>query len=98
AEVAAITALLVERGLAADGCEVGLEILAGGYRNRVYRWRRQRPTPDAVVKVFVESPENPLFPTLADHEVAALSLLAGTGLAPEPIATASDPHLGDVLV
>jgi thiamine kinase len=98
AEAAAIAALLVERGLAADAGDVDLELLAGGYRNRVYRWRRPRPAPDAVVKVFVESPENPLFPTLADHEAAALSLLAGSGLAPEPIAAASDPHLGDVLV
>jgi hypothetical protein len=98
AEPEAIATLLVEHGLAGDAHDVELELLAGGYRNRVYRWRRSRPVPDAVVKVFVESPENPLFPTLPDHESAALSLLVGTGLAPEPIATASDPRIGDVLV
>jgi hypothetical protein len=97
-EPAALAALLVERGLAEHGREVHLELLAGGYRNHVYRWRRQPTMADAVVKVFVESPANPLFPTLPQHEASALSLLDGTGLAPEPLAYELDPHLGHVLV
>ncbi len=98
AERAALAALLVERGLAEPSREIQLELLTGGYRNRVYRWRRASPLSDAVVKVFVESPDNPLFPTLPEHEAGALSLLAGIGLAPEPLAYEIDPRLGHVLV
>ena len=52
AEYEAIAALLVERELAGNVSDVDVELLADGYRNRVYRWRRQLPAPDAVVKVF----------------------------------------------
>jgi thiamine kinase len=57
--------------------------LRGGYRNEVVRVRTDQV--DVVVKRFVEAPENPMFPTLATHERAALLLLDGTGLAPTPV-------------
>jgi aminoglycoside phosphotransferase (APT) family kinase protein len=93
-----VAELLARSGLAERAADVHLELLAGGYRNRVHRWRRPAPAVDAVVKVFVDSPENPLFPTLADHECAALELLRGTGAAPEPIAHLFGPAGEEVLV
>ena len=93
-----IRALLIDRGLVQPGDEARLEALTGGYRNLVFRWRRPMGLPDAVVKVYVDAGGNPLFPTLPDHEVAALALLAGTGLAPELLAFEIDAECGEVLV
>jgi Ser/Thr protein kinase RdoA (MazF antagonist) len=93
----AVRAMLVRIGLATGDQAFRLEALTGGYRNRVYRLQRDGEH-DAVVKVFTDAPENPMFPTLPDHEAAALALLSGRGIAPEPITTTVDPMLGHVLV
>ena len=97
-EPSALATLLTDLGLASRDEPAQLEPLAGGYRNRVYLWRRSAPHADAIVKVFVEASDNPLFPTLPDHEAAALALLVGQGLAPEPLAYHVDSRLGHVLV
>jgi hypothetical protein len=99
----ALTSVLRDLGLATTDDTPALALMAGGYRNRVFRWRRdaQLPdgvVPDAVLKVYVDAPENPLFPTLPAHEAASLELLSGYGLAPPLIAFATSTPVGDVLV
>jgi aminoglycoside phosphotransferase (APT) family kinase protein len=61
-------------------------LLAGGYRNRVWKVRRGRET--LIEKDYAEDPghPNPMYPNLPDHEAAALRYLSGTGCAPELIA------------
>jgi Ser/Thr protein kinase RdoA (MazF antagonist) len=96
-EAFAVRAMLERIGLATGDQRVRLAALTGGYRNRVYRLQREGEC-DAVVKIFTDAPENPMFPTLPDHEAAALALLSGRSIAPEPITATVDPALGHVLI
>ncbi len=98
AQTVQLTSELVRLGLATPGEPVELEPLAGGYSNRVYRWRRAAPSADAIVKVLVQTRENPLFPTLPDHEAAAMALLAGREIAPSLLAFADRSAIGPILV
>ncbi|WP_084437037.1 phosphotransferase family protein [Pseudodonghicola xiamenensis] len=59
----------------------GAEALAGGRSNRVWRL-----TGGLVLKLYDPSAATPIFANDARREVAALTALAGTGLAPELIA------------
>jgi aminoglycoside phosphotransferase (APT) family kinase protein len=60
-------------------------LLAGGYRNSV--WRVPRGRGWVVEKRYSDDSiePNPMFPNLPDHEAMAMSSLAGTGCAPELI-------------
>ena len=74
------------------------EPLAGGYWNQVFRVRGDGR--DLVVKHFGgSSVESSLFPVLPDDEARALEVLAGRGVAPDPVGyyPAGDDH-GPVLV
>ena len=76
-----------------------LELLAGGFWNRVYRLRSKEDTSmDWVVKQFAQVPVNPMFPILPTSEYAALQFLQGQGCAPTPIAYVSDSPTGSLLV
>ncbi len=57
-------------------------LLAGGYRNAVWKVRSPRGTFIEKVYALDEDGPNPVFPNIPDHEVATLRHLAGTGLAP----------------
>jgi aminoglycoside phosphotransferase (APT) family kinase protein len=76
-----------------------LELLTGGFWNRVYRLRsKQRSTLDWVVKQFAEAPANPMFPILPTAEYAALQFLQGHQCAPTPLAFIADSAVGSLLV
>jgi len=76
-----------------------LELLTGGFWNRVYRLRSKEDTSmDWVVKQFAQVPVNPMFPILPTSEYAALQFLQGQGCAPTPIAFVSDSPTGSLLV
>jgi thiamine kinase len=82
---------------ASDGWS--LELLTGGFWNRVYRLRsRQISNLDWVVKQFAEVPANPMFPILPTAEYAALQFLQGWQCAPTPVAFVTDSPLGSLLV
>ncbi len=90
-------AFLRSVGLAC-GSESVAEPLAGGYWNQVFRVRGDGR--DLVVKHFGgSSVESSLFPVLPDDEARALDVLAGRGVAPDPVGyyPAGDDH-GPVLV
>lgn len=57
-------------------------LLAGGYRNEVWKVRSDRGW--VIEKVYVEDPgdANPMYPNLPDHEAAALATLGPRGLSP----------------
>jgi aminoglycoside phosphotransferase (APT) family kinase protein len=80
----ALIARLIAAG-ALDGPPAAAAALAGGYANHVWRLdaadgRR------LLLKAFTGRADNPLFPNLPDHEVAALHALAGLGVAPDLVA------------
>lgn len=58
-------------------------LLAGGYRNEVWKVRAGRGS--VVEKRYADDPGEPnsMYPNLPDHEAMAMSFLAGTGCAPE---------------
>ncbi len=96
---ASLLALLQSSGLAtASWPDIRLEPLSGGYRNVAYRWIGWNAIADAVVKVLVDAPSNPLYPTLPDHEIAALLLLRNRGIAPTLLWHGSSSDVGPVLV
>jgi len=78
---------------------LSLELLTGGFWNRVYRLRsKQHSSLDWVVKQFVQVPVNPLFPILPAAEHAALQFLQKKECAPTPIAFIADSPAGSLLV
>jgi len=78
---------------------LSLELLTGGFWNRVYRLRsKQHSSLDWVVKQFVQVPLNPLFPILPKAEYAALQFLEKQECAPTPIAFIADSPIGSLLV
>ena len=78
---------------------LSLELLMGGFWNRVYRLRsKENASMDWVVKQFAQVPVNPMFPILPTSEYAALQFLQGHGCAPKPIAFISDSPIGSLLV
>ena len=80
------------------GSDSVAEPLAGGYWNQVFRVRGDGR--DLVVKHFGgSSVESSLFPVLPDDEARALEVLAGRGVAPDPVGyfPAGEDH-GPVLV
>ena len=78
---------------------LSLELLTGGFWNRVYRLRsKQHSSLDWVVKQFVQVPVNPLFPILPMAEHAALQFLQKKECAPTPIAFITDSPAGSLLV
>lgn len=80
---ARLRARLAEAGLGpADPADFAP--LPGGLTNRVWRWRRA--TGDVAVKLVRPEAATPLFPNEVSLEHAALRALAGTGLAPAPVA------------
>ena len=78
---------------------LSLELLTGGFWNRVYRLRSNENTAiDWVVKQFVQVPVNPMFPILPSAESAALQFLQQQQCAPTPIAFITDSPIGSLLV
>ena len=78
---------------------LSLELLTGGFWNRVYRLRsKEHSSIDWVVKQFVQVPVNPMFPILPTAEYAALQFLEKEECAPTPIAFISDSPIGSLLV
>ena len=76
-----------------------LELLTGGFWNRVYRLRsKENLWLDWVVKQFVQVPVNPMFPILPKAEHAALQFLRDHECAPTPIAFIADSPIGSMLV
>ena len=76
-----------------------LELLTGGFWNRVYRLRSKKDTAtDWVVKQFVRVPVNPLFPIIPTAEDAALQFLKNQDCAPTPIAFIADSPIGSLLI
>ena len=98
---AAILAVLKADGILHEGPSdtLSLELLTGGFWNRVYRLRSKEDTAmDWVVKQFVQVPVNPLFPILPNAEYAALQFLEEQACAPKPIAFIADSPVGSLLV
>ncbi len=78
---------------------LSLELLTGGFWNRVYRLRsKEHSSIDWVVKQFVQVPVNPMFPILPTAECAALQFLEEKECAPKPIAFIADSSVGSLLV
>ena len=78
---------------------LSLELLTGGFWNRVYRLRsKENISMDWVVKQFVQVPVNPMFPILPTAEYAALQFLEKEECAPKPIAFIADSPIGSLLV
>jgi hypothetical protein len=78
---------------------LSLELLTGGFWNRVYRLRsKENASLDWVVKQFVQVPVNPMFPILPTAEHAALQFLQGQECAPTPIAFIANSPAGSLLV
>ena len=78
---------------------LSLELLTGGFWNRVYRLRSKENTAlDWVVKRFVQVPVNPMFPILPAAEFAALQFMQEHECAPTPIAFIADSPIGSLLV
>jgi len=78
---------------------LSLELLTGGFWNRVYRLRSKEDVSlDWVVKQFVQVPVNPMFPILPTAEHAALQFLQDQECAPPPIAFIADSPAGSLLV
>ena len=78
---------------------LSLDLLTGGFWNRVYRLRsKKNASLDWVVKQFVQVPVNPMFPILPAAEHSALHLLQGQQCAPTPIAFIADSPAGSLLV
>lgn len=76
-----------------------LELLTGGFWNRVYRLRsKENLSLDWVVKQFVQVPVNPMFPILPKAEHAALQFLRDHECAPTPIAFIADSAIDSLLV
>ena len=74
-------------------------LLAGGYRNEV--WKVRTANGFVIEKRYAEDPgsPNPMYPNLPDHEAAALAHLAGTGCAPELVSyRAAHAHEGALVV
>lgn len=76
--------LLIRRGLLAPTAQPDVSPLHGGYWNTVVRLRDGAR--DWVVKVYVDGDPAALFPILPADEARALEVLAGHGVAPEPVA------------
>ena len=98
---AAILAVLKADGILHEGPSdtLSLELLTGGFWNRVYRLRSKEDTAmDWVVKQFVQVPVNPMFPILPNAEYAALQFLQEHACAPKPIAFIADSPVGSLLV
>ena len=93
--------VLLDKGIVhAESLDVlTLELLTGGFWNRVYRLRSiEHPSLDWVVKQFVQVPVNPMFPILPKAEYAALQFLQKQECAPTPIAFIADSPIGSLLV
>ncbi|MCA9968279.1 MAG: hypothetical protein KC423_28735, partial [Anaerolineales bacterium] len=75
---------LRERGLLDKTAVFTTTPLKGGYWNAVYRIQGEGV--DWVAKVFRAGWELTLYPILPDAEAAALNVLQGTAVAPDPIA------------
>ena len=97
----AIFAVLQANGILHGGPSdaLSLELLTGGFWNRVYRLRsKEHSSIDWVVKQFVQVPVNPMFPILPTAEYAALQFLEEQACAPKPIAFITDSSVGSLLV
>jgi Ser/Thr protein kinase RdoA (MazF antagonist) len=97
----AIFAVLQANGILHGGPSdaLSLELLTGGFWNRVYRLRsKEHSSIDWVVKQFVQVPVNPMFPILPTAECAALQFLQKQECAPTPIAFITDSSVGSLLV
>ena len=84
----AIFAVLQANGILHGGPSdaLSLELLTGGFWNRVYRLRsKEHSSTDWVVKQFVQVPVNPMFPILPTAEYAALQFLEKEECAPKPV-------------
>jgi len=78
---------------------LSVELLTGGFWNRVYRLRSKEHTSlDWVVKQFVQVPVNPMFPILPAAEYAALQFLQERECAPKPVAFIADSAIGSLLI
>lgn len=78
---------------------LSLELLTGGYWNRVYRLRsKDHPNLDWVVKNFVQVAVNPMFPIMPTAEYAALRFMQEQACAPTPVAFIADSPEGSLLV
>jgi len=76
-----------------------LELLTGGFWNRVYRLRsKKNASLDWVVKQFVQVPVNPLFPILPIAEHAALQFLQDHKCAPTPVTFITTSPAGSLLI
>jgi aminoglycoside phosphotransferase (APT) family kinase protein len=98
---AAIFAVLKANGMlqGEPSYAFSLELLTGGFWNRVYRLRgKGNTTIDWVVKQFVQVPVNPMFPILPTAEYAALQFLDEHECAPTPINFIADSSIGSLLV
>jgi aminoglycoside phosphotransferase (APT) family kinase protein len=98
---AAIFAVLKANGIlqGEPSGALSLELLTGGFWNRVYRLRSKEDTAiDWVVKQFVQVPVNPMFPILPTAEYAALQFLDEHECAPTPINFIADSPIGSLLV
>jgi aminoglycoside phosphotransferase (APT) family kinase protein len=96
-----LLAVLQSSGLLpADSSDVfSVELLTGGFWNRVYRLRSHGQTSlDWVLKQFVQVPVNPMFPILPQAEYAALRFLQEHECAPTPIAFITESPIGSLLV
>ena len=97
----ALLALLKAKGILPHSSPdaFSLELLTGGFWNRVYRLRCKESTCiDWVIKQFVKVAVNPMFPILPTAEYAALRFLEGRHCAPQPIAFVSESPAGSLLV
>ena len=68
---------------------VGRTLLAGGYRNDVWKVRASRRWVIEKNYAADDAEPNPMYPNLPDHEAAALQLLAGSGSAPRLVSVGS---------
>jgi Ser/Thr protein kinase RdoA (MazF antagonist) len=93
--------VLQAHGLLPEGSAdaLSLELLTGGFWNRVYRLRsKKNASLDWVVKQFVQVPVNPLFPILPIAEHAALQFLQDHECAPTPVTFIATSPAGSLLI
>jgi thiamine kinase len=88
--------VLKEGGLIRSGIRSQSGHLEGGYWNRVSHF--QSPGKNWVIKQFLVSEENLMFPNLPDHEAQALRDLDGTSIAPGFVDFFPDADGGPVIV
>ncbi len=91
ADIARWRAVLVEQGIISSSSR--WVALAGGRTNRV--WRVAEPGSPLVCRLF-GADNNPLYPNRPEAEHLVLGVLAGKGMAPDPVALVR--HEGEVML